>query len=261
MLGNTPVVEIEVVWDGDICPYCGQERPGNIQYCNMCSKQMTSFILAICRDLLYSTGQTKQLDKKLKEDLGTEKDAVQEMEIFNVISKFPYNFAQRCQKFPKALNSEGVWFSHMVAYRFIDTMRAEKNLSPPMLVCDPMYQMVRDQVFEFLQNPSPDEQECEAFENVYNIPESRDDGAAVIHLMIEELERIKRLTISRSKTKCQGCGKELTTGKTKCEDCLKDEALDNRRSISSGTVAPLTQPQADSGPVSSRPSGMHIHEK
>ncbi len=261
MLGNAPEVEIEVVWDGSICPYCGQERLENIPYCKMCSKNMTSFVLAICRDLLYSAGQTKKLDKTAKEDLKTEKEAVQEMELFNVINKFPYNFAARCQRYNKALKSEGVWFAHMVAYRFIDTMRAEKNLSPPMIVCDPMYQIVRDQVYDFLQNPAPDKDECEAFENVYNIPESRDDGAAVIHSMIEELERIKRLTIARSKTKCQGCGKELTTGKTKCDDCLKDEALDNRRSIASGVPAPLTQPQTDGGSVASRPSGMHIHDK
>ena len=129
-----------------------------------------------------------------------------------------------------------------------------------MVVCDPMYQMIRQQVFDFLLNESPDEDTCEALLNVYAIPEAEDDARTVIGEMIEELERMKRLKIARPKTLCRVCGKELDTGRIICDECEKEEALNNRLSISSnmsGDPPPLVDEPSGS---SDRARGMHWRE-
>ncbi|MBN2326331.1 MAG: hypothetical protein JXR73_04190 [Candidatus Omnitrophica bacterium] len=246
---------IDVAWEGSICPYCGQERNPDRSICDMCFKQMTTVVLAICKDLLYHTGRVKQFSspKNQEKDSG---EAVQEMAVYKVLDQFPFDFAKRTSQFKKSLETEGVWFSHLTAYRFIRHLRSDPNVAPPMILCDPMYEIVRQQVYEFLQNPDPDEDACEAFQNVYNIPESSRDARAVINNMIEELERMKRLKIARSQTNCRVCGKELTTGKAICRECEREEMIKNRMTISSsGTPQPLLPSESEEEERSNR--GMH----
>ncbi|MGC9326528.1 MAG: hypothetical protein ACP5I1_02740 [Candidatus Hinthialibacter sp.] len=233
---------IEVAWEGDICPYCGQERDPDRLICGMCFKQMTTVVLAICKDLLYQTGRVKfSSSHKNKEDQKSG-ESVQEMAVSRVLDEFPFYFAKRTAQFKKSLETEGIWFSHLTAYQFTRHLRSDPNVAPPMVLCDPMYEIVRRQVYEFLQNPDPDDDVCEAFQNVYNIPESSQDARFVINDMIEELERMKRLKIARSQTTCRVCGKTLTTGKTICDECLREESLNHRMTIFSSDLSSETPP-------------------
>lgn len=260
MSGTTPGFVIEVSWEGNICPYCGQESDLNGSMCGMCNKLMMTVVLPICKDLLYNVGQLKKLtSEKSKKEAETNKEAVQELEIHQVLVQFPYDFAKRTVRFRKALDTEGVWFSHLVAYCFIKHLRTGRELAPPMIVCDPMYSIIRQQVFDFLQKEKPDPETCEAFDNVYHIPEAGDDAYFVIQSMVAELERLKRLKIVRPKTTCSKCGKEISTGKSICPDCERDEALNNRLAISSGMPQPLIQP-GNPSESPGKQGGMHWRE-
>lgn len=249
---------IEVVWEGNVCSFCGQESNPNSRMCDYCMKNMTTVVLALCKELLYNAGHLAKLNPKEKKQKGTSKESVQELEIFRVLDQFPYELAKRTVRYRKALETEGVWFSHMVAFRFISHIRSDRNLAPPMVVCDPMYQIVRQQVFDFLQNEKPDSETCEAFNNVYHVPDAEDDGRAVIQDMIGELERLKRLKIARPKTTCSKCGKEMTTGKQVCEECERDDALNARLAIFSNSPPPLIQTEPHKSSV--RSQGMHTRE-
>lgn len=255
MPGKAPGFEIEVAWEGNICPYCGQEADPNASMCSMCHKQMTTVVLALCKELLYNAGQIKKFTSdKSRKEADTTKEAVQELEIYRILDQFPYKLAKRTIRFRKALETEGVWFSHLVAYRFISHLRSDKRIAPPMLICDPTYQMINKQVFDFLQREKPDQETSEAFNNVYHIPEAEDDARAVIGEMIAALERMKRLKIARPKTQCQRCGKDMSSGKSICSECEKDEALNNRLAISSGMPQPLMHPH-ESTSSGERPGG------
>ncbi len=257
MAGESQGITIDVVWDGFICPYCGQERNQNAKICSMCQKYMTTVVLALCKDLLYNSGQMKKIVSKNRNRPSEEnKESVQELELHRVLDHFPYAFAKRTKTFRKALETEGIWFSHVLAFRFICHLRADKYLSPPMIICDPMYQMVRNQVYDFLQIENPDEDTCEAFNLVYNIPEAEDDGRAVILDMIDELERLKRLKITRPKSHCTKCGKEIQNTRPLCADCEKEESLNNRMTIASGSPQPIVNNQENPS-QSVKMRGMH----
>lgn len=257
MLKHNNEMQIELAYDIDEgCPYCGQVMDRNL--CKPCVKEMEGVVLAICRQLLMHEGRAKiqKRDEKTKDAEG----AVKELEIVDVLDRFPYELAKRTSQFPKSLNTDGVWFSHVVAYQFVLSLRNAHDLAPAMVAGETMYQTVRKQVYDFLaEGESGFSDETRDFiDNVYSLKNEDLDTKKIILAMAYRLEEMGLLKIVRPKTNCVSCGKEMTDGKQLCEECEKEQTMDMRLSISAKLGKPIIGKETKEETSSPIGRGMHF---
>lgn len=256
------------VWDyikldhiGSECKNCGQELMPTMQYCKMCNSQMEICVLPICRSLITKTKEDI-IDLKSQAPSSSEKlqdkTRLREVAIAKVIDRFLFDLAARTSKFQKALDTEGVWFSHVCCYLMMKNVRP-LGIEPADIAKDPLYKMMRDTFYNFFSKgaKSLDKETRETILSVFKIPRANLDGSKVLLNMIFELERQEKLQIYREKNKCAKCGAETAIGQIYCTECEDQETLKNRQAISSTMPAPLVQPSTPAA----RQTGMHMKKE
>lgn len=263
MPNNTKEFELKMAFNEEGCQYCGQSTENAI--CEMCIRCMEGVVLATCRKLLMHEGRTLK-ENQLKKEEGKSKDkkenTVKELDLSEVLNRFPFELAALTSQFPKALRTEGAWFAHLLAYLFVADLRQDKNFSPAEVTFDAMYHAMRDQVYAFLEQGGEDlsGDDREIIENIYSIQTAALDGKRVVKTMLLQLEEMGRITIYYGVTYCVGCGAELKNRKNLCDECAKDKTLETRRSIANQLVNPLL-PTKDELPPLSMSKGMHFAKK
>jgi uncharacterized OB-fold protein len=250
--------DIEIISEMECCDYCGQPRLPAQKICKMCDTNQDGVVFGVCRELLIVAGEMIQKELKNKKK-GEKADGIYEISLSKVLDDFPLDFAKRTAKFERALKTEGVWFSHLVAFWMIRNLRSEKKWPITRVVLDEMYFYTRDFVFSFLKKGERGftPENLESFYNFYSFPNGQNDARRVIYAMMLELEKKGRLKIARPKAKCMTCGKEISGSGTYCEECKNEQSLDVRMAITKGSdPPPLLQPTE---PKPDR-SGMHIRK-
>ncbi len=297
MLNKNTECEIKIAFNDEGCQYCSQATETLI--CEMCLKHMEGVVLVICRNMLHNEGRKikklpkkdqksekkdgkksdgdKPDEKKPAENKNTESNAseskvggrkkgkdntIKELDISEVLNRFPDELAERTSQFPKALKNEGVWFTHLLAYQFVASLRQDKNPNPAQIMTDMMYHTISEKVFSFLEKGSSSlsKEGREFLDQIYSNKKAPLDGKRVIKMMAFQLQEMGRLKIDLGPTYCLGCGAELNTGEKVCDDCAKDESDDTRRAIASQLIKPIIPGLEDIAPPVPK-KGMHTHKK
>ena len=253
--------QIEIVTDVECCDYCGQPRLPASSFCKMCQTHQYAVVYGIIRELLIVSGNKilDDLKNAKKGDANADPAAIQEISLGKVLDTFPLRLAKRCGRFEKALLTEGVWFSHLVAFWMVRFLRKEKGWPITRMVLDEMYFYTRDQVFDFLKKgeKSLNPDSIETFQNFYKIGDEGKDARSVIFSMMLQLEKEGRIKIVRPRSHCFRCDAEFSGPGGLCPECRKDDSMDSRLAISSGMEPPPILQKED---VGTRKDGLRKQE-
>ena len=233
---------IEIVTDVECCEYCGQPRLPVSSICQMCQTHQYGVVYGIIRELLIVSGNKilEDLKNSKKGDASTDPSKLHEIALSKVLDAFPLRLAKRCGRFEKALLTEGVWFSHLVAFWMVRFLRKDKKWPITRIVLDEMYFYTRDHVYDFLKKgeKSLNPEAIESFQNFYYLSEADRDARGIIFTMMLQLEKEGRIKIVRPKSHCIRCDAEFAGPGGLCPECRKDESLDTRLTISAGMDPP-----------------------
>ena len=217
------------------CSYCGQARMYGVPMCKMCFICQNTIVLGIARKLLLIKGN--KINRSIEEESDESMEKALEIALHEILDKFPFELANRSRRVHKLLMTAGVWFSHLMAFCTIQSLRQDKKIPLSRFLSEKVYLHIRDQTFQFLasaENSYP-EGDFDMIMSVYRSYGSGVDARSVIGSMIHNLDKDGKIKLERQEKCCVRCKKELTGLSILCAECQKEDRLKTRLIINAGT--------------------------
>ena len=254
------------------CPPCGQTRvPGRL-FCGICAYHIDNSVLSVCRSLLLESSEIA--DKEQKKAPEEKKDPEEkpphqdrEVAVASIAKRFPRRFARLIGRRSDLLRKAGAWFAHVIAFRYVIAEEfQDESVSPNKVYEHPIFLNIRDITYQAIhevaalekindeEDPPPS---LETLNSLFNGTEGTQGTARrSLYDMIADLERRKKIRVSRGGAKCAQCGVSIPVGATLCQACSESEQAIERLSISRSLGIQKPKPEAPPPQVSSE--GMHI---
>lgn len=211
------------------CEYCGQRRLKG-KYCEQCLSSMYGFVFAATRKFLNTNGKSVS-----QPDLRNNRSAIRyithreqiqipnkEFSLATFLDQFPIELVRACFHSVKILKEDGLWFSHLLAYRTVMNQFQHRRISIGEIIRHLQYLKIREEVLQFLENKDQDsiEERYESVKPYYCDEHSNLDAKHVIFEMLCQLDKNGLAHINLHQNACKICGTHVPQHTHICSKCL-----------------------------------------